>query len=229
MGWLDRIPRAGNLHIGGMGALYQVAEVRRAGITHVLSVIDYDVDPRGEQLAGMQGHLHIRAQDDAGENLLRYFDGSNAFIDEALRGSSSSSSRRGCDDDEGAGEGTSGDGGVGREQQQDDDDNNGGGSVFVHCAMGRSRSATLVCAYLMWRYGLTPEQALAQTCEGRPVCQPNPGFMEQLGVYYRVLRAPSPEEAAEIAETWWRSAFRGQEWEWDAWKARRDAESKAKI
>ena len=49
-----------------------------------------------------------------------------------------------------------------------------GGAVFVHCAMGKSRSATIVVAYLMRKYGKTTDEALAQLCEGRPVCEPNP-------------------------------------------------------
>lgn len=49
-----------------------------------------------------------------------------------------------------------------------------GGAVFVHCAMGKSRSATIVVAYLMRKYGKTPDDALSQLCEGRPVCEPNP-------------------------------------------------------
>jgi dual specificity phosphatase 12 len=42
MGWLDPIPRCPRLSIGGLYALYQTDLVAAAGITHVLSVIDYD-------------------------------------------------------------------------------------------------------------------------------------------------------------------------------------------
>jgi dual specificity phosphatase 12 len=42
MGWVDAVPRAGNLYIGGLYALYQGDLIDSAGITHVLSVIDYD-------------------------------------------------------------------------------------------------------------------------------------------------------------------------------------------
>ncbi|KAH9834696.1 dual specificity protein phosphatase 12, partial [Teratosphaeria destructans] len=50
-----------------------------------------------------------------------------------------------------------------------------GGGVLVHCAMGKSRSATIACAYLMRRHGLTPDQALAQIRASRPLCEPNEG------------------------------------------------------
>jgi dual specificity phosphatase 12 len=42
MGWVDLVPRCGRLYIGGLYALYQTDLIEAAGITHVLSVIDYD-------------------------------------------------------------------------------------------------------------------------------------------------------------------------------------------
>ncbi|KAL4819113.1 protein-tyrosine phosphatase-like protein [Aspergillus spinulosporus] len=63
-----------------------------------------------------------------------------------------------------------------------------GGGVLVHCAMGKSRSATVCIAYLLhWqRNALTPQSALALLRESRPLCEPNPGFMEQLNVYHQM-------------------------------------------
>ncbi|KAL3481613.1 protein-tyrosine phosphatase-like protein [Aspergillus californicus] len=63
-----------------------------------------------------------------------------------------------------------------------------GGSVLVHCAMGKSRSATICIAYLLHhqRSALTPQSALAFLRESRPLCEPNPGFMKQLDVYHRM-------------------------------------------
>ncbi|RDW57016.1 dual specificity phosphatase YVH1 [Aspergillus mulundensis] len=63
-----------------------------------------------------------------------------------------------------------------------------GGSVLVHCAMGKSRSATVCIAYLLRRQRsvLTPQSALALLRESRPLCEPNPGFMEQLNVYHQM-------------------------------------------
>lgn len=59
-----------------------------------------------------------------------------------------------------------------------------GGGVFVHCAMGKSRSAAVVCAYLINRYDLNVDEALSQVREGRAFCEPNDGFMHQLQLYY---------------------------------------------
>jgi dual specificity phosphatase 12 len=184
MGWVDRIPRAGNLNIGGLGALFQPDHIlQKAGITHVLSVLDYDLDGT-ENLRGME-HLQIRSEDVPNENLIQHFGRTNAFIDAGLSGKKD-------------------------------------GGVYVHCAMGKSRSATMVCAYLMWKYGRSAGEALAQICEGRPICEPNVGFLEQLEVYEQILKNGDDErEARRIVEEWERTRFRGHVWEWEEWNAAR--------
>ncbi|KAG9345925.1 hypothetical protein JZ751_007739 [Albula glossodonta] len=54
-----------------------------------------------------------------------------------------------------------------------------GGRVFVHCAMGLSRSATLVLAYLMIHENMTLVEAIKAVAENRNI-SPNSGFLEQL-------------------------------------------------
>jgi hypothetical protein len=54
--------------------------------------------------------------------------------------------------------------------------------------MGISRSATVVAAYLTFRHGLTPAEALAWIGLRRPIINPNSGFREQLQDYYSVLQ-----------------------------------------
>ncbi|XP_073775168.1 dual specificity phosphatase 29-like [Danio rerio] len=54
-----------------------------------------------------------------------------------------------------------------------------GGKVLVHCAMGLSRSATLVLAYLMIQQNMSLVQAITAVSEHRNI-SPNPGFLEQL-------------------------------------------------
>ncbi|NXX94742.1 DS13B phosphatase, partial [Centropus bengalensis] len=54
-----------------------------------------------------------------------------------------------------------------------------GGKVFVHCAMGISRSATLVLAFLMIHENMTLVQALETVGAHRGIC-PNSGFLSQL-------------------------------------------------
>ncbi|KAL2843965.1 protein-tyrosine phosphatase-like protein [Aspergillus pseudodeflectus] len=65
---------------------------------------------------------------------------------------------------------------------------NSGGGVLVHCAMGKSRSATICIAYLLHHQqsAFTPQSALALLRESRPLCEPNPGFMKQLELYHQM-------------------------------------------
>lgn len=57
------------------------------------------------------------------------------------------------------------------------------GGVFVHCNAGMSRSPTIVIAYLMKKYGLSFEQALAFAKAKRPCVEPKEFFVEQLKAY----------------------------------------------
>lgn len=60
----------------------------------------------------------------------------------------------------------------------------GPADAFVHSAMGKSRSATVVIAYLMQKLKVDPRAALSLLQESRGVCEPNPGFMLQLALFY---------------------------------------------
>jgi protein-tyrosine phosphatase len=62
-----------------------------------------------------------------------------------------------------------------------------GHSVFVHCAAGISRSATLVAAYLMRVNKWTAYEALSLLKEKRPCIRPNDGFLEQLLLFEKNL------------------------------------------
>ncbi|KAL0979120.1 hypothetical protein UPYG_G00180990 [Umbra pygmaea] len=55
----------------------------------------------------------------------------------------------------------------------------GGGVVLVHCAVGVSRSATLVLAYLMLKQNLTLVDAICAVKDNRGII-PNRGFIRQL-------------------------------------------------
>lgn len=59
--------------------------------------------------------------------------------------------------------------------------------VLVHCHMGRSRSATVVCAYLMRERGMSLRDASSHLRGCRDTVQPNQGFVQQLLEYERRL------------------------------------------
>lgn len=55
-----------------------------------------------------------------------------------------------------------------------------GSRVLVHCREGVSRSATIIIAYLMWKYSIPFETAHERIRRVRPICNPNTGFTCQL-------------------------------------------------
>ncbi|KAL6581796.1 hypothetical protein OROMI_005810 [Orobanche minor] len=63
-----------------------------------------------------------------------------------------------------------------------------GGGVLVHCVAGRSRSVTVLVAYLMFKNGSSLSEAMQHVKLIRPVASPNPGFMLQLHEYERSLQ-----------------------------------------
>ncbi|KAL1968818.1 hypothetical protein VTN77DRAFT_1179 [Rasamsonia byssochlamydoides] len=78
-----------------------------------------------------------------------------------------------------------------------------GGSVLVHCAMGKSRSAAVCIAYLLHRQpkALTPQTALDIIRKGRPMCEPNSGFMQQLSLYHQ-MGCPDDVTAHPMYQRW---------------------------
>lgn len=63
-----------------------------------------------------------------------------------------------------------------------------GGKVLVHCMMGISRSAAIVIAYLMNRYGMSLHDAYSYVKLLRPEIGPNSNFMKILEYYEYELR-----------------------------------------
>lgn len=61
------------------------------------------------------------------------------------------------------------------------------GRILVHCAVGVSRSATLVLAYLMLYHRLTLVEAIKKVKDHRGII-PNRGFLRQLLALDRRLR-----------------------------------------
>ena len=64
-----------------------------------------------------------------------------------------------------------------------DDAIENGGKVYVHCMCGISRSATIIAAYLIYKYRFTDDTAIGLLKECRDCIDPNPGFRRQLKIY----------------------------------------------
>ncbi|KAI4522304.1 hypothetical protein K525DRAFT_199118 [Schizophyllum commune Loenen D] len=74
-----------------------------------------------------------------------------------------------------------------------------GRGVLVHCVAGMSRSVTIVAAYLMYTYKLTPGEAIEiirHRREGAVEVAPNPGFLYQLEVFHAASFSPSRKSKA---------------------------------
>jgi len=54
------------------------------------------------------------------------------------------------------------------------------GAVLVHCVAGVSRSASVVIGYMMWKHGISYDEAFRRLHEVRPWVMPNEGFQQQL-------------------------------------------------
>lgn len=75
------------------------------------------------------------------------------------------------------------------------------GNVVVHCKAGRSRSASVVMAYLIkLDPSLSLADALLKVRVARATAQPNPGFMSQLETFRNSLNVKEQEEDKEDKE-----------------------------
>ncbi|KAI5006038.1 dual specificity protein phosphatase 1B-like isoform X2 [Hordeum vulgare subsp. vulgare] len=63
-----------------------------------------------------------------------------------------------------------------------------GGNVLVHCFAGRSRSVTVVLAYLMKKHQMNLQSAMSLVRSKRPQIAPNAGFMSQLVNFEKSLQ-----------------------------------------
>lgn len=75
------------------------------------------------------------------------------------------------------------------------------GNVLVHCTYGRSRSPAVVIAYLMKKFDVPFSKAYRFVRQKHPLIELNPGFIEELKVYQKMLNSDSAQEnkAAVVA------------------------------
>lgn len=72
-----------------------------------------------------------------------------------------------------------------------------GKKILVHCAAGKSRSATIVIAHYMLENKWTRKQAFEHVSRHRLIVEPNEGFMDQLKsleVWMHVCENSVPQE-----------------------------------
>ncbi|KKY32637.1 putative tyrosine-protein phosphatase yvh1 [Diaporthe ampelina] len=265
---LNRVDGPDDLYVGGVFALRRPGAMEGKGITHILSMIKYSfVDWQGFEDHFV--HLSVDVDDVEDEDLLVHLPRAVRFIDRGLRGGEGPwpqgtalpGARRKGGKGEGEGEqdgATDQDG----ERQKPRAESlpeaqmrnmslqehapaptnpSKPGAVFVHCAMGKSRSVTAVLAYLLWkyphRYGLTPsmldqhqrapdagtarkavQAALDWVRRTREIAEPNPGFMQQLEMWV-MMKMPTAGGDGAVEE---HPAY--QRWLWE-----REVEESAKI
>lgn len=63
--------------------------------------------------------------------------------------------------------------------------------IFVHCTVGKSRSASIILAYLMHSCDMDLMQAMEHLKQRRPIIEPNDGFVRQLFKYEQMLKGPN--------------------------------------
>ncbi len=65
-----------------------------------------------------------------------------------------------------------------------DEDENKEKKVLIHCQAGRSRSATILAAYIIKTFGMDVKRTLDLLTSKRDIIQPNDSFLTQLQKYY---------------------------------------------
>ncbi|XP_037756168.1 phosphatidylglycerophosphatase and protein-tyrosine phosphatase 1 isoform X5 [Chelonia mydas] len=77
-----------------------------------------------------------------------------------------------------------------------------GNSVYVHCKAGRSRSATMVAAYLIQLYQWSPQEAIEAIARIRPHILVRPRQVQILERFHRnVIAEAAAESQQELPET----------------------------
>ncbi|XP_003781354.2 phosphatidylglycerophosphatase and protein-tyrosine phosphatase 1 isoform X1 [Otolemur garnettii] len=76
-----------------------------------------------------------------------------------------------------------------------------GQCVYVHCKAGRSRSATMVAAYLIQVHNWSPEEAVKAISEIRSHIHIRPGQLDVLKEFYKITVGAAKDETRDISKT----------------------------
>lgn len=232
---LNRVDGPDELYVGGIFALRRPGAMEAKGVTHILSMIKYSlVDLRGFEERYV--HMSVDIDDVDDEDIMVHLPRAVKFIDRGLSGGggewpsgtvlprlrtkgTADESKLETEDSTAQERRSSLPENEMRDLSLKDEattDPEKPGAVFVHCAMGKSRSVTAVVAYLLWkypqRYGLIPSnriypddetaQAAVQAAvdwvrKTREIAEPNPGFMKQLEMWVKMGRPADTDDAVE--------------------------------
>jgi len=76
-----------------------------------------------------------------------------------------------------------------------------GGAVLVHCRQGRSRSSSIILAYMMMHRQMDYDEALAQVQAKRPIANPISKFEQELRAYDKEKCEPLRKLLRELEES----------------------------
>ncbi|XP_007956703.1 phosphatidylglycerophosphatase and protein-tyrosine phosphatase 1 [Orycteropus afer afer] len=76
-----------------------------------------------------------------------------------------------------------------------------GQCVYVHCKAGRSRSATMVAAYLIQVHNWSPEEAVRFITNIRSHIHVRPGQLEVLKEFYKITAGAAKDETGHTSKT----------------------------
>lgn len=133
-----------NIYIGDVYDAYDVESFKNQNIYNVISAVTGFENIYDNSI----NHLCLQLIDNEEQNIIRYFEISNLFIDNIIKKNQ---------------------------------------SLLIHCIAGRSRSVTLLIAYLIYKHKYTVEDALSLIKKKRPIIEPNQNFIRQLNIYYNSL------------------------------------------
>ena len=133
-----------NIYLGAIDSVYDTEELKKIGITHILSVIAGFSPPYPDDFK----YLVLNALDTENTYLQEYFEVSNEYIENAIEND---------------------------------------GKVLIHCMAGRSRSVTILAAYIIKKFGINVEETIKSIKKQRDIVEPNPNFLVQLKEYYKKL------------------------------------------
>ena len=87
-----------------------------------------------------------------------------------------------------------------REGRNDDEEEEEGGSCLVHCQMGCSRSVAICVAFIMWKEGLSYDEAFERVKKARAISRPNIGFVKTLEAWHeaRTNRSSSSSSGSDV-------------------------------